>query len=88
MCYSVCRQLLHLSEHGDRMKFDLRVAKDQAKACDDLLSQAGYQIKRATAEDQQLKMLMAEQEKERLALKMKQEKEEVIFRAILCAFPS
>ena len=74
----VCvRQLLYLSEHGDKMKFDLKVARVEASHCDDLVNQAAYHIRRATAADQLLKTQQAEQEKERLAMKMKQEKEEV-----------
>ncbi len=67
---------MHLSEHGDKMKFDLRVAKTEANYCDDLVNQAAYHIRRATIADEQLKSQQAEQEKERLALKQRQEKEE------------
>jgi len=70
------KQLIYLSENGDKMKFDLRVARVEASHCDDLVNQAAYHIRRATAADQLLKTQQAEQEKERLALKLKQDKEE------------
>ena len=76
------KQLMYVSEHGDKMKFDLKAARDQANICDDLVNQAAYHIKRATIADQELKSQQAEQEKERLALKMKREKEEVRLRFI------
>lgn len=60
-----------LSTHGDKMKFDLRAAIDEAKHCQDLLNQAQYHVARARRLDEEEKEVRRKQELEREALGQK-----------------
>ncbi|CAG0895273.1 unnamed protein product [Cyprideis torosa] len=62
----------HLATHGDRMKYDLRVAAHEARQCQDLLSQAQYHVTRAKKIDDEERALKRKQEEEREAFRLKQ----------------
>ncbi|KAF6205513.1 hypothetical protein GE061_019686 [Apolygus lucorum] len=62
----------YLSVYGDRMKYDVSAAGDEARQCQDLLSQAKYHVARARRTDKEEKELRAKQEEERNAFRLKQ----------------
>ena len=83
----ICRYFSYLSQHGDRMKFDLNQAALEARQCSDLLSQAQYHVARARKIDEAERELRKRQEEEREAIKQKKLQEEVknylIFRQLI-----
>lgn len=66
-----------MSEHGDRMRYDVTVAAMEARQCKDLLSQAQYHVARARRVDEEERQLRRKQEDERTAFKMRQLEEQV-----------
>lgn len=54
------------------MKYDVSAAGDEARQCQDLLSQAQYHVARARRTDKEEKELRAKQEEERNAFRLKQ----------------
>ncbi|GFS11417.1 RNA polymerase-associated protein CTR9 homolog, partial [Elysia marginata] len=69
------RYFTYLSQHGDRMKFDLAQAAAEAQQCSDLLSQAQYHVSRARKIDEEEKEIRRRQEEEMEAIKEKQRNE-------------
>ncbi|KAK3600789.1 hypothetical protein CHS0354_009223 [Potamilus streckersoni] len=69
------RYFTYLSQHGDRMKFDLAQAAAEARQCSDLLSQASYHVNRARKIDEEEQELRKRQEEEREAIRQRQEAE-------------
>lgn len=67
------RYFTYLSQHGDRMKFDLAQAAVEAGQCHDLLSQAQYHVARARQIDEQEREVRKQQEQAREALHQKQQ---------------
>ncbi|BFZ05310.1 hypothetical protein BsWGS_08349 [Bradybaena similaris] len=65
------RYFTYLSQHGDRMKFDLAQAAAEAQQCSDLLSQAQYHVARARKIDEAEKEIRKRQEEEMEAIKQK-----------------
>ncbi|XP_018323793.1 RNA polymerase-associated protein CTR9 homolog [Agrilus planipennis] len=66
----------YLSEHGDRMRYDVTLAGMEAQQCQDLLSQAQYHVARARRVDEEERHLRRKQEEERNAFKMRQLEEQ------------
>jgi RNA polymerase-associated protein CTR9 len=66
-------QFLHST--GDRMRFDLAAAANEARQCQDLLSQAQYHVARARRLDEEEREVKRKHDEERLALKQKVEEE-------------
>lgn len=60
----------------DKLKFDLRAATEEAKNCQDLLSQAQYHVARARKLDEEEREARRQQELEREALRQQKEEEE------------
>ena len=77
MCMCVRRYFVHLSQRGDRMKFDLEQAAVEARQCADLLSQAQYHVANARKIDEQEREQRRRQEEEREALRQKHLQEQV-----------
>ena len=61
------------------MKFDLNFATKEASKCADYLSQAQHHLARARRVDDDERALREKQEREREALRAKQQEEEVCF---------
>ena len=75
----MCRYFTHLSQHGDRTRFDPAQAAAEARQCLDLLSQAQYHVARARKIDEEERALRKKQEEEREAIKRKQQEQEVCY---------
>ena len=71
------RNFEYLSKHGDRMKFDLSQARNEAGYCSDLLSQAQQHVLKARKIDAEEKEVKRKQEEERERIRRKNEEEEV-----------
>lgn len=74
----LCRYFTHLSQHGDRTRFDLAQSAAEARQCLDLLSQAQYHVARARKIDEEDRALRKKQEGEREAIRRKQQEQQVI----------
>ncbi|XP_065646926.1 RNA polymerase-associated protein CTR9 homolog isoform X3 [Hydra vulgaris] len=66
------RNFDYLSRHGDRMKFDLAQARQEAGRCSDLLSQAQYHVQRARRIDEEAQEQRKKQDEERELLRQQQ----------------
>ncbi|OWF42944.1 RNA polymerase-associated protein CTR9 homolog isoform X2 [Mizuhopecten yessoensis] len=66
----------YLSQHGDRMKFDLAQAEAEARQCSDLLSQAQYHVARARKIDEAEREMRKRHEEEREAIREKHRQDE------------
>ncbi|KAK7475279.1 hypothetical protein BaRGS_00033510 [Batillaria attramentaria] len=67
----------YLSQHGDRMRFDLNQAAAEARQCSDLLSQAQYHVARARKIDEEEREIRKRQEEEREAIRQKHLEEQM-----------
>ncbi len=71
------RFFVYLSKEGDRTKFDLNFATQEARKCADFLSQAQHHLARARRVDDEERALKEKQEMEREELNRKQQEEVV-----------
>ncbi|VVC34791.1 Tetratricopeptide repeat,Tetratricopeptide repeat-containing domain,Sel1-like [Cinara cedri] len=69
------RYFLHLSNTGDRMRYDVTTAGLEATRCQDLLSQAQYHVARARKMDNEERETRLKQEIEREATRVKHAEE-------------
>ncbi|KAL1452731.1 hypothetical protein WDU94_006935 [Cyamophila willieti] len=66
----------YLSVHGDRLSYDVNLAGQEARQCQDLLSQAQYHVERARRLDEVEQQIRRRQEEDRRNFKLRQAEEE------------
>lgn len=73
--YFYCRYFTYLATHGDKTRFNVKLANIEASQCSDLLTQAQHHVITARQIDMEERLIRQKQEDDRAAFKRLQEEE-------------